>query len=126
MPPEVFEDVRQDASPVETLSLDALRRKRISQTQSLTSNYIRVYVWVSADLSIPCIIEKSTTVQTLAKTVEAEYFFRHGKTLSCCILTNDAWDPLHFDHKIGRRFEHESHFRVFDYTVGMHSLFSHF
>ena len=122
MPPEAIEDVRQDASPVENLSLEALQRKRIAQTQSSTSSYIRVHVIVSADLSIPCIIEKSTTVQTLAKTAEAEYFFRHGKTLSCCILTNDAWDPLHFDQKIGHRFEHDSHFRVFDYSVGTHYL----
>lgn len=60
-----------------------IHRKRLSRTMQHISSFIKITVNISSTISFPVTIEKTFTVERLARQIEAEYAFKYGDIEGC-------------------------------------------
>ncbi|CAG8510103.1 1387_t:CDS:2, partial [Dentiscutata heterogama] len=90
-----------------------IHKKRLSRTMQHISSFIRITVNISPTISFPVTIEKSYTVERLARQIEAEYAFKYGDIEGCLheplevgLLYDVSMVALRFRDLVGDVLEH--------------------
>ncbi|CAG8520661.1 13236_t:CDS:2 [Dentiscutata erythropus] len=90
-----------------------IHKKRLSRTMQHISSFIRITVNISPTISFPVTIEKSYTIERLARQIEAEYAFKYGDIEGCLheplevgLLYDVSMVALRFRDLVGDVLEH--------------------
>jgi hypothetical protein len=96
--------------------------RRTNASRLSVSNFMQLEI-ICAELHFKLPISKTISFEELARIVEAEYSFKTGEIITCCILCSDNWIPFHLDWIVGKHVTCDSTIRVFSYTDGNQFLF---
>ncbi|CAG8503271.1 3342_t:CDS:2, partial [Cetraspora pellucida] len=91
-----------------------IHKKRLSRTMQHISSFIKLTVNISPTISFPVTIEKTYTVERLARQIEAEYAFKYGgieersihEPLEVGLLYDVSMVALRFRDLVGDVLEH--------------------
>ncbi|CAG8652865.1 18216_t:CDS:2, partial [Racocetra persica] len=92
-----------------------IHKKRLSRTMQHISSFIKLTVNISPTISFPVTIEKTYTVERLARQIEAEYAFKYGgieersihEPLEVGLLYDVSMVALRFRDLVGDVLEHD-------------------
>jgi hypothetical protein len=97
--------------------------RRTNASRESAFNFMQLEVIFSELHQFKLTIAKSISFEGLASIIEAEYSFKTGELITCCILCSDDWIPFHLDWIVGNHLVYGNTVRVFSYTNG-NQLFS--
>ena len=98
--------------------------RRINSSKVSVSNFIKLKIIMRASEDFELSVAKSTSFESLACHIEADYYLKTGKLVPCCIVASEDWIPFHLDWNVGNHLTNGSIVRIFSYTDS-NQLFSH-